>query len=105
MATVLGFLEDSGRVGIKLRQAEAGYLRQVIVFMTAKGAIDQPVVILDVEGQFVDYVFHFVERIDQVITIKRLWGEHGDFSVGRLDTPPYCDDGGVEDESKTRPGM
>ncbi|MNE98238.1 hypothetical protein D3C80_1967290 [compost metagenome] len=63
-------------------------------------------VVLNIEGQFVDYGFHFVERIDQVITVKRLWGEHGSSSVGRLDTPPYCDDGGVvEEESKLRPGM
>jgi hypothetical protein len=74
--------------------------------MAAKGAIDQPVVVLDVEGQLVDYGFHFVERIDQVITIKRLCSEHGNFSVGRLDTPPCCDDGGVDEEdSKLRPGM
>ncbi|MNT49774.1 hypothetical protein D3C72_1866470 [compost metagenome] len=55
--------------------------------MAAKGAIDQPVVVLNIEGQFVDYGFHFVERIDQVITVKRLWGEHGSSSVEKFKRP------------------
>lgn len=51
------------------------------MLMATEGAVHQPVLVLDVEGKFVDHGVHFIQRVDQVIANQRLSIKHGGSST------------------------